>query len=331
MSALGDSISYFAFLGCVYCLYRSCYNLCTMNEDLFFYEPLTENIIREIKVDKVYYEGNTKYQFVQCFYNKFLGKVLFLDKKIQSAEIDEFVYHESLVHPALITHPHPQKVLIIGGGEGATLREVLKHETVQKVTMVDIDEELVSICRKYLPEWSDGAFSNPKSCLVFSDARAFLEKTDEKFDVIISDLTEPLESGPSACLFTKQFFEKMGKALEKSGLIVLQAGSVDPYYFHFYASCVKTLEAVFPKVRPYWTFVLSFSLPWGFVLASQGPDPLEIDEKEASRRVWKRKIKKLKFYHSGLHNAFFALPRYLIKNLKKARVITDEKPFIWEL
>ena len=121
------------------------------DEGFYFKERFTGHLIRNIKVEKVYYEGKTEYQYVQIFDNKLLGKMLFLDKKIQSAEIDEFVFHESLVHPALLTHPDPQRVLIIGGGEGATLREVLRHGSVKKATMVDIDRKLVELCQKYLP------------------------------------------------------------------------------------------------------------------------------------------------------------------------------------
>ena len=130
------------------------------NGDKYFVEMYTENLLRKIKIDELYFEGRTKYQKVHCFSNEFLGKTLFLDEKIQSAQIDEYVYHEALVHPSLLVHPSPKNVLVIGGGEGATIREVLRHPSIQNVTMVDIDEELVGICEKYLPEWSDGAFDD---------------------------------------------------------------------------------------------------------------------------------------------------------------------------
>lgn len=301
------------------------------SEGLYYIEPFTEYFDRRIKVDKLYYQGNTKYQFVQCFYNQFLGKVLFLDNKIQSAQIDEYIYHESLVHPALITHPSPQKVLVIGGGEGATIREVLRHNTVEKVFMVDIDRELVELCQKYLPEWPEGAFSNPKTNLIFQDARRFVEKKRKKFDVIISDLTEPVEKGPSVFLFTEEFFKKIFDVLKEDGLFILQAGSAAAFYNQFFCSLAKTLEKVFPIVRPYWTYVLSFGLPWGFILASKIKDPLVLDEKEIAQRMRKRRIKKLKYYHPGFHKGYFALPLYLMKDLKKGKILTDEKPFIWEL
>ena len=301
------------------------------DEGSYFFEPFTESFGRRLKVERFYYQGRTKYQFVQCFHNEFLGKVLFLDKRIQSAQIDEYIYHESLVHPALITHSSPREVLVIGGGEGATIREVLRHSTVEKVIMVDIDSELVELCQKYLPEWSDGAFSDPKTNLIFEDARPFVEKTEEKFDVIISDLTEPIAHGPSVFLFTEEFFSKNFEALKEDGLFVLQAGSADPSYNQFFCSLVKTLEKVFPIVRPYWTFVLSFSMPWGFVLASKTKDPLDLDEKDIAQRMRERSVQKLKYYHPGFHQSYFALPLYLVKNLKQGKVLTDNKPFIWKL
>jgi len=302
-----------------------------VDEGFYYFEPFIDDFSRYFKVDKIYYQGKTKYQLVQFFHSKVFGKILFLDNKIQSAQIDEFIFHESLIHPALITHAAPQKVLIIGGGEGATLRETLKHSPVEKAVMVDIDRELVELCQEYLPEWSDGSFSDPRTQLVFRDARQYIERTRHKFDVIISDLTEPVKAGPSIYLFTKEFFEKIYQALREEGIFVLQAGSADPYYYQFFASCVKTLKEIFPLVRPFWTFIFSFSLPWGFILVSKKMDPLELDEKEISRRIRSRGVKNLKFYHPAFHKSLFSFPLYLKSALKKGRILTDEKPFIWEV
>lgn len=300
------------------------------SEGFYFIEPFTEDFLRFFRVEGVCFEEKTKFQLVHCFRSRLFGKILFLDKKIQSAEVDEFVYHESLVHPALITHPHPKKVLILGGGEGATLREVLKHRPVETAVMVDIDEELVKICQEILPEWSQGAFANPKTKLIFQDARLYVQRSKEKFDVILSDLTEPLRESPSLLLFTKEFFEKISFLLKDDGLFVLQAGSTDPHYNHFFASCARTLQEVFPVVRPYWTFMFSFSLPWGFILASQREDPLKLNQREIQERLRQRGVKKLKFYHSEIHSSSFALPLYLKRALKRGRVLTDKDPFVWE-
>ena len=303
-----------------------------MKKPGFFYlEPITEYLIREIRVDKIYFQTKTKFQLAECFYNPFFGKVLFLNNKIQSAQVDEYIYHESLVHPALLTHPVPQKVLVIGGGEGATLREILRHGSIKKVVMVDIDRELVKLCQEYLPEWSKGAFSNPKTRLVFEDARRFIERARSKFDIVISDLSEPLKESPSVNLFTKEFFVKIFEILEEDGIFVLQAGSTDPYYHQFFCSLVKTAEKVFPLVRPYWTFILSFGQPWGFILASKKYDPLSASEREIARRVRERRIREIRYYHPGLHKGYFALPLYLTRSLKKGKILTDDKPFIWRI
>ena len=302
-----------------------------MEEGIYYVETLTPYVSRRYKVEKVFFEGKTKYQTVHCFYNNFLGKVLFLDHKIQSAEVDEFIYHETLVQPALLTHPRPERAIIIGGGEGATLREVLRHQTIRQAVMVDIDEELVKICQEYLPEWSAGAFTDARAKVEFTDARRYIEEHEDKFDVIISDLTEPVTGGPSVYLFTREFFEILKEHLTPEGVLVLQAGSADEEYSQFMSSLVKTLEEVFPVVRPYWSFILSFSLPWGFILASLQPDPLSLAEDELARRLDDRGVKGLRFYHPGLHRGLFALPRYLLEKFRQGKVLTDKEPFIWKL
>ncbi|MGQ9672140.1 MAG: polyamine aminopropyltransferase [Candidatus Aminicenantales bacterium] len=296
----------------------------------YFIEPFTEDFLRILKVEKVLFQGRTRYQLVHCFKSRIFGKMLFLDGKIQSAQVDEFVFHETLVHPALLTHPRPKKVLILGGGEGATLREVLRHSCVQRATMLDLDQELVEVSRRHLPEWSQGAFLNPRAKILFREARGFVEKTKQKFDLVISDLTEPLRETPSVPLFTKEFFSRVDTVLNDDGVFVLQAGSADPHYFHFFGSCVKTLIAVFPVVRPYWTFMFSFSLPWGFVLASKNKDPLQLGELELRRRLAERKVRNLRFYRARLHQSLFILPRYLEQAIQTGRVLSDKDPFIWE-
>src|SRR5258706_5823694 len=137
------------------------------------------------------------------------GRCLILDGEMQSAENDEFIYHECLVHPALITHPNPKNILIMGGGEGATTREILKHKTVTRVTMVDIDGDVIEFCKKYLTSWHQGSFDHPKHRVVVDGAKKFVETTNEKFDIIISDLPSPIEAGPAYLLYTIQFYKDL--------------------------------------------------------------------------------------------------------------------------
>ncbi len=187
-------------------------------QGFYFIEPFTEDFYRFFKLEGVHYEGRTKYQQVHCFKSRLFGKVLFLDNKIQSAPSGRIRLSRS-PRPPGDDHPSsPRRVLVLGGGEGAVLREILKHSPVKRAVMVDIDKELVGLCRKILPEWSRGAFTDPKVKLVFQDARRFIERSKTPYDIILSDLTELLDGGPSLRLFTREFFERISRTLDGDGL-----------------------------------------------------------------------------------------------------------------
>jgi spermidine synthase (EC 2.5.1.16)/spermine synthase (EC 2.5.1.22) len=223
-------------------------------------------------IRKVLYSGTTKYQRVAVVEFEDLGKALILDGKTQSTLYDEFIYHESLVHPAMITHPNPRKVLILGGGEGATAREVLKHRSVEEVVMVDIDEDVIKISKEYLPEMNQGVFENPKLKLVIDDGRKFVSNTKDKYDAIILDLTDPLEGGPSYLLYTVEFYNILKDRLNENGIIVTQATSTF-YALRTFATVYRTIASVFPIARPYHVYVPSFDSTWGFVIGSFNLDP----------------------------------------------------------
>jgi spermidine synthase len=199
------------------------------------------------------------------------GKGLVLDGKWQSSTVDEYLYHEALVHPAMIAHGNPKKVLVLGGGEGATLREVLRWHTVEKVKMVDIDGEVVAACQQHLPEMHAGAFDDPRTELVIGDALAVLDNSEEEWDVAISDLSDPIEEGPSFKLFTKEFFEKVNRVLAPNGKFVLQAGPVADPDIATHARLVNTLKTVFEQNVSYTTFVPTYGEPWSLTLSSHNP------------------------------------------------------------
>ncbi|MDC0833525.1 spermidine synthase [Leptolyngbya valderiana BDU 20041] len=210
------------------------------------------------------------------------GKALVLDGKWQSCTGDEFLYHEPLVHPSCIGHGAPRNVLILGGGEGATLREVLRWNTVERAVMVDIDNAVVEACRQHLPEMHQNAFDDPRSELVIGDALKYLDDTTIAWDVVISDLSDPIEEGPSFQLFTKEYFEQIRGVLSPRGHFVVQAGPVAPAELQLHARIVNTLKAVFPHVQSYSSYVPTYAAPWGFALASTQelstrPDPESID------------------------------------------------------
>ena len=211
------------------------------------------------------------------------GKGLILDGKWQSSTVDEFLYHEALVHPAMIMHQAPKKVLVLGGGEGATIREVLRWQSVEKVKMVDIDGDVVEACQKYLPEMHQGAFSDSRTELVIGDALEVLDNSEEQWDVVISDLSDPIEEGPSFKLFTKEFYERVDRVLAPNGKFVLQAGPVAAPYIATHARLVNTLKTVFEENVSYTTFVPTYGEPWSLTVSSHTPintrpEPTDIDQ-----------------------------------------------------
>jgi len=203
----------------------------------------------------------TSFQAVEIHDLDSFGKALILDSKIQSTAVDEFIYHEILVHPALLLHPNPRRVFIAGGGEGATLREVLRHRTVEQIVMVEIDREVVDACRAHLAEWHQGAFEDPRVKLRYLDARRYLEESSETFDVIILDISDPVKGGPAYRLFTREFYEVLRQRLSPGGAIALQADMVSLLDVTVYSAINATLQSVFPLVAPYWAYIPSFVFP----------------------------------------------------------------------
>lgn len=224
----------------------------------------------------------TAFQEMSIVETGLYGKGLVLDGKWQSCTGDEFLYHEPLVHPAMLQHGAANKVLILGGGEGATTREVLRWKSVERVVMVDIDGEVVEACKLHLPEMHQGAFDDPRFELCIEDALIYLDHTHEKWDVIISDLSDPIEDGPSFKLFTKEYFEKANRVLSPTGVFVVQAGPVSPPEMKLHVRLASTVASVFKHVHSYSSYVPSYASPWGFLLCAHEPidsrpEPEDID------------------------------------------------------
>lgn len=256
------------------------------------------------------------------------GRALFLDHKIQSAEKDEHVYHESLVHPALLAHPNPRSVYVAGGGEGATLREVLRHRTVERAVMVDIDGEAVDFVKRHMAGWHRGAFDDPRTELVIGDARAHLATLGDTYDAIVVDVTDPIAGGPSYLLFTTEFYRLAAARLNPGGVLALQAESTAAPLVVGHAAIVRTLRGVFPLASGYAAFVPSFGEPWGFAVASHELDPAGLTPSEVDRRIRERGLD-LRHYDGETHRHMFALPRGVRDAIAAAdRAITDEQPLV---
>ncbi len=291
---------------------------------LDFFSPL-EGHIHGIK--SIVYAAQTKYQQVEIMDTWSYGRCLVLDGKIQSSAMDEFIYHEALVHPVMLAHPNPRKVFVVGGGEGATLREILRHRSVEKVLMVDIDQEVVESCKTYLPEWHQGAFDDPRVELKFLDARKYLEETNEKYDVIVIDISEPVEEGPAYLLYTKEFYKIVREKLTADGMISLQAGTTACTALLNFSAVFRTLRASFPVVLGYEASIPCFGLPWGFALASKTVDPERFTLREVDERIAARIKGDLKFYDGTLHQGLFVLPKFIRNELaREERIIEDNAP-----
>lgn len=273
----------------------------------------------------------TPFQTLEIVDTVSYGRCLFLDEKIQSALADEFIYHEALVHPALVTHAAPRHVFIAGGGEGATLREVLRHASVESVLMVDIDEAAVAACRHHLGDFHQGAFDDPRATLVHADARAVLERSDSCFDVVIVDVTDPLAGGPSYKLFTREFYQIVREHLRPNGLIAVQAESGDCGVLDGHVAIVKTLASVFERAVGYRAHVPSFGETWGFAVAGDGVVPSDLAADVVDGVLAERGCTNLRFYDGLTHRGFFSYDRYYRDALAHATiVIDDDHPLVIE-
>ncbi len=290
----------------------------------WYIEQTSEDEVLLHSLKEIIYAGESQYQKIEVIRTGQFGRCLLLDGKMQSTERDEFIYHESLVHPVMMLSDRVERVLVAGGGEGATLREILKYP-VKEIVMVDLDETVVNVSKKYLPEWSLNAFEDPRVRLIIDDARAYIEKTKNYFDVIILDLPEPAEDGPAFMLYTKEFYEKVRDALTKDGMMVTQAASTAINNIKVFVSIAKTVKQVFPYVKPYITFVPSFFAPWGFVLASKTLNPDGQIEKIIKKLESIEKT--LKFYDVDAHVSMFSLPKHIKNAIEKEGVIIyDDHP-----
>jgi spermidine synthase len=290
-------------------------------------DPVTPDLLQYHRVRKALYSGNTEYQHVDIVDTYSFGICLVLDGKIQSGELDEYIYHESLVHPAMLSHRNPESIFIAGGGEGATLREIFRHKSVKKAVMVDIDKEVVDLCRHYLSSFHRDSFNDPRTEIHFTDARKYIENTKEKFDVIIIDIVDPLEAGTACLLYTQEYYRELKSRMNPGGIMVIQSGSCGWANLQVFTYIVNTLKTVFSIVEPYQVYVPSFVELWGFTCASDTLKPSKISKKAINRYINNRLNSKLRFYDGISHRSMFMLPKPLRRKLAATRkIITDAHP-----
>jgi spermidine synthase len=296
----------------------------------WFFEPTTAIEGHMHAIRRTIVEAQTKFQHVEIMDTHAYGKVLVLDGRIQSSQAEDFIYHEALVHPGMLASERaPESGLVIGGGEGATLREILRYPSIRRAVMVDIDDEVVELCKKHLPEMHQGAFEDTRSELRHEDARAYLEKTSERFDFITIDLVEPLEEGPACLLFTKEFYTLVRDRLTPGGAMTLQAGMTKLGELDFFSSIHRTLREVFPVVAGYQTFISCFGTPWGFITATRKVDPYRQDIAAVDRLIADRIKGPMSYWDGQTHQHAFNLPKHIRAAIDaQTRVVTDAHPLI---
>jgi spermidine synthase len=268
--------------------------------DIHFFERDPYAPVRHCyAVDKVLYHTKSQYQEILVFENPFFGKVLVLDGVVQLTERDEFIYHEMLAHVPLMAHPNPKKVLIIGGGDGGTLREVLKHKTVEEAVLVDIDKEVIETSKKFFPNLSK-SFEDPRAIVVNEDGVKYLQDYENEFDVIIVDSTDPV--GFAYALTTKEFFQTVFRALKDDGIYVGQSESIH-YHLDIVRRFQNNLKEVFPIVDLYTAVIPTYAgYWWTFSIASK---------KHNVREPKRVKDFETKYYSEGVHkNSFLSEELY---------------------
>ncbi|MDI6710141.1 MAG: polyamine aminopropyltransferase [Thermoanaerobacterales bacterium] len=274
---------------------------------IWYSEQQNENLLLSCRIRQTLHVEKTPFQDLAVVDTVQFGRMLVLDGVVQTAIADEFAYHEMLAHVPLNAHPAPRRVLIIGGGDGGLMREVVKHKAVERATLCEIDERVVEVSKQYLPELAVG-FEHPKAEVFIGDGIRYVSERKDTFDVILCDSTDPI--GPSVGLFSREFYQAVYEALRPDGIFVAQTESP---YFHtgMFARILNDLRGIFPVARGYWTLVPSYpSAAWSFSLGSKKYDPLAVEVEQIPDLG-------TRYYTPEIHKAAFALPRFVLNEIEE--------------
>jgi spermidine synthase len=280
----------------------------------YFRETLYDAVCQEFRIDKLYFESRTGHQHLMIFHNARLGRVMTLDGVVQTTEADEFIYHEMMTHVPLLAHGQASHVLIVGGGDGGMLREVLRHPVAQ-VTQVEIDQAVIDMARKYLPNHSAGAYDDPRLSLVIADGMDFVHDTSDHYDVIICDSTDPI--GPGEVLFSEDFYALAKNCLAPGGVLVTQNGV--PFLQP------DELKTTALRMQPHFADTGFYCAPvptyyGGFMAFGWGTDDRELRHVDLTvlQTRYDTAGLKTRYYTPAIHQAAFALPRYILDSLATA-------------
>ncbi|WP_302610081.1 polyamine aminopropyltransferase [uncultured Mitsuokella sp.] len=279
--------------------------------ELWFTENHTPNVKFSIKVDRQLYSGRSEFQRIDMFDSKEFGRFLTLDGYMMLTEMDEFIYHEMITHVPMCVNPDAHDVLVIGGGDGGTVRELLRYPTIRHIDLVEIDELVVEVCRKYLPQTA-GCLGDERVSIHYEDGLKYVRHAENAYDLIIVDSTDPF--GPGEGLFTKEFYGNCFKALREDGIMVNQHES--PFYqqdAYAMQRAHKRIVDSFPISRVYQAHIPTYpSGHWLFGFASKKRHPV----KDVNWVRWNALGLKTRYYNTQLHAGAFALPNYVEEMLR---------------
>lgn len=286
-----------------------------MEQKKTWHEKLYCHLGQHFLIDKLLYEEKTTYHKVVIFKNSIFGRIMAIDDIVQTTEYDEFIYHEMLTHVPIFAHGKIKNVLIIGGGDGGILREVCKHKNIENITMVEIDINIINLCKKYFPNHSANSYHDSRLKLIIDDGLNFIKKTKEKFDLIISDSTDPVSFGKN--LFRPEFYFNCKNCLNKNGIFVAQNG-VFFLQKHETILTYKNLKKYFHDVKFYQASIPTYY--GGMMVFAWGTDNVEfraIDIKTLKSRIKYTKLN-FNYYNAKIHISSFYLPQYILNALDKS-------------
>ncbi|MDH3670373.1 MAG: polyamine aminopropyltransferase [Gammaproteobacteria bacterium] len=278
-----------------------------------FRETLYPHWGQFFSIDEVLFEHKTEHQYLVIFKNAEYGRVMALDGIIQTTERDEFIYHEMLAHVPILAHGHARRVLIVGGGDGGMLREVLRHKSVEHVTQVEIDKQVIEMCKHYLPNHSQGAFDDARANIVIDDGVEYVNNSDDTFDVVISDSTDPI--GPGEALYTSRFYSGCKRCLREGGVLVTQNGCTFGQLDEV-TTTAKRLQSLFADYTFYSAAIPTYI---GGIMAfawATNDSSLRKTSIEVLRKRYAKSGITTRYYTPGVHQAAFALPQYVIEAIE---------------
>lgn len=276
---------------------------------------MPEKILERLtQTSGVYFDGTlverrrTAFQLLEVYDTPDLGRIFRLDGCNMTSERDEFFYHENLVHPAAVAHPSPRRALVIGGGDGGSSEELLKHPSLERVHMAELDPGVIEVAKARFGAVHRGAFDDPRLKVTVGDGLAYLRETAERYDLVSMDLTDPV--GPSVELYSPATFALARRAMTPEGALTLHLGS--PFsHPQRVRSTLGNLRQVFRRVTPYFVHIPLYGSIWGFACASDTLDPSTLAPRDVDRIVAERGISHLQYYNGATHQAVFAVPNYV--------------------